>query len=101
MIKLVKALRSGQITIPSDFREKLGITSDSLLQMSLLQGELRIKPVQIAKEQQGSPWLKDAYNAFAPVRQEIKEKGYTEQEVNDAIDAAVKAVRKSHAKSSF
>ncbi len=98
MTKFVKALRSGQITIPSDFREKLGITSDSLLQVSLLQGELRIKPVRIAKESQGSPWLKEAYDAFAPVRQEIKEKGYTEQEVNDAIDTAVKAVRKQHGK---
>lgn len=98
-MKIVKPLRSGQITIPSAFREKLGMNADTLLQISLISGELRIKPVHPTKTVAGSPWLKDLYDYFAPVREEIKKKGYTEREVNDAIDAAVKAVRKKHAKS--
>lgn len=101
MTKIVRPLRNGQITIPADFREKLGIDGDTLLQIRLIEGELRIKPVQISDKPQGSPWLKELYDYFAPVRQEIKEKGYTEKQVNIAIDAAVKAVRKKHAKSSF
>ncbi|TSC66704.1 MAG: transcriptional regulator, AbrB family [Microgenomates group bacterium Gr01-1014_80] len=100
MNKIVRALRSGQITIPASFREKLGIDADSLLQMTLMEGELRIKPVQVSREPQGSPWLREAYEAFSPVREEIKRKGFTHKEINEAIDKAVKAVRKSHAKSS-
>jgi len=97
MVKIVKPLRSGQITIPAAFREKLGISADTLLQMRLIEGELRIKPVQISDKPKGSPWLKELYDYFAPVRQEILEKGYTEKEVNRAIDAAVKAVRAKYA----
>lgn len=95
MTKLVKPLRSGQITIPASFREKLGIDSDTLLQINLMQGELRIKPVRVSQKAQGSPWLKEAYDAFADIRKQMKQ--YSEQEINEAIDQAVKAVRKSHA----
>ena len=34
---------------------------------------------------------------FAPVRQEILEKGYTEEEINQWIDEAVQAVRSERA----
>lgn len=97
MTKIVKSLRSGQLTIPADFREKLGIGEDTLLQISLMNGELRIKPVKFVekKEAVGSPWLKEAYDAFADVRKEMAK--YSEEEINEAIDQAVKAVRKSHA----
>lgn len=98
MTKIIRPLRSGQITIPADFREKLHIDADTLLQISLMQGEIRIKPVQVSQNH-GSPWLKEAYEAFADVRKELKK--YSEEEINEAIDKAVKAVRKSHAKSSF
>lgn len=97
MTKIVKSLRSGQLTIPADFREKLGIGEDTLLQISLMNGELRVKPVQVSAKAQskGSPWLKEAYDAFAGVRKEMAK--YSEEEINEAIDQAVKAVRKSHA----
>lgn len=101
MTQIIKTLRSGQITIPADFREKLGIGSDALLQISLMNGELRIKPVQISAKPQGSLWLKELYDYFAPVRKEIKEKGYSEKGINAVIDSAVKAVRAKHAKSNF
>lgn len=101
MTKFIKPLRGGQITIPSDFRKELGIESDTLLQISLMQGELRIKPVKAVETVGGSPWLKELYDYFAPVREEAKKKGYTEKEINDTIDAAVKAVRAKHAKSSI
>lgn len=98
MTKIVRSLRSGQITIPSDFREKLGIDADTLLQVSLIQGELRIKPVQLSQKISGSPWIKEAYEAFTDIRKELKK--YSEEEINQAIDKAVKAVRKSHVNSS-
>lgn len=98
MTKIIKPLRSGQITIPADFRQKLGIEADTLLQISLMHGELVIKPVKVSQKVSGSPWLKEAYQAFADIRKELKQ--YSEEEINEAIDKAVKAVRKSHAKSS-
>ena len=99
MIKIVRSLRSGQITIPADFREKLGIDADTLLQISLMQGELRIKPVRVSEKAEGSPWLKEAYRAFADVRKQTEQ--YSEGEINAVIDKAVKAVREAHAKSSL
>jgi AbrB family looped-hinge helix DNA binding protein len=92
--RVVRPVRGGQITIPAEFRQKLGIEPDTLLQISLVDGELRIRPVSVTPRVAGSPWLKDLYDYFAPVRDEAKERGYSEEEINTAIDDAVHAVRK-------
>jgi bifunctional DNA-binding transcriptional regulator/antitoxin component of YhaV-PrlF toxin-antitoxin module len=91
--KIVRPLRGGQITIPATFRKQLGIDEQTLLQMTLSEGELHIKPVAVHQLPQGSSWLRDLYDYFAPVRDEALAKGYTENEINDAIDDAVAAVR--------
>jgi AbrB family looped-hinge helix DNA binding protein len=96
LTKIVRPSRSGQITIPAAFRQRLGITGGSLLQITLAQGELRIKPIRAADTVAGSPWFKDLYDYFAPARQEAAEKDYSEQEIDAAIGAAVKAVRQQH-----
>lgn len=98
MAQLVKALRSGQITIPSEFREKLGINEDSFLQINLIEGELRIKPVKLSQKAGDSLWFKKLYDEFSKVRKEAK--SYTGKEIDKTIDKAVKAARISHAKSS-
>jgi hypothetical protein len=41
----------------------------------------------------GTPWLAELYDHFAPVREEIPERGIAEQEVDTDIDAAVTAAR--------
>lgn len=97
MLKLVKPLRSGQITIPVDFRRKLKIDGDSLLEVTLDKGELRMRPVRITRTVAGSPWLKDLYGYFALVRQEAQKTGLSEQKINTSIEEAVKAVRSKHA----
>ncbi len=94
MNQLIKPLRGGQITIPALFRDKLGIDQHSLLQLSIVGQELRIKPVTILSTAAGAPWFKKVYDQFAPVRQEAKK--YSETQIDTAIDTAVKAVRKSH-----
>ena len=96
MTRTVPAQRSGQATTSDEFREPLGITEESLIQMTLVEGELRLRPIDGGKEQKGSLWLKDAYELFAPVRQEAIEKGYTEEEINATIDEAIAAVRAEH-----
>jgi AbrB family looped-hinge helix DNA binding protein len=90
--KLVRPLRSGQITIPAEIRKELGIEDDTLLQLSITQGELRIKPVDISQRVEGSAWLQELYKQLAPVREELAEK-YSEEEINSTIDQAVEAVR--------
>ena len=97
LTKIVRPLRSGQITIPAEFREKLGIGPDTLLQVTLSQGELRIRPVSVTDRAAGSPWLKELFDLFEPVRREADAKGYTEEEIDLAIDEAVKAARQTHA----
>ena len=93
MTRIVRQLRGGQVTIPADYRRRLGITDDSLLQISTEGGELRIKPVRI-KDQVGSNWIKELYDLFAPVRSQTEK--VSEKDINEAIDKAVHAVRKAH-----
>lgn len=91
--KIVRSLRGGQVTIPVAFRKELGIGDDTMLRMTLIGGELRIKPVQIAEPSVGSPGLRALYEYFAPVREDILRRGISEEEVNADIDAAIAEVR--------
>ena len=95
MTKIVRPLRSGQITIPAEMRKRLGITDDTMLQLTLEGAELRIRPVKAVETAAGSPWLKELYDLFAPVHAEAAE--HPEEEVDAAIDQAVKATRRSYA----
>lgn len=95
MTRIVRQLRSGQITIPAEFRKRLGIEENSLLQLTLAKDELRIRPVSIKADMEGSSWLHHLYERFAPVREEAEK--FSEEEVDTAIDRAVTAVRKKHA----
>jgi len=95
MTRIVRPLRSGQITIPAEFRRQLGITEDSVLQMILREGELRIKPMRVTETAAGSPWMRELYDLFAPVREEAA--SMNEEEIDEAITQAVAASRKKHA----
>lgn len=90
MRRLVKPLRHGQITIPKEFRDALGLTEDDLLSVTLEDGKLEIEPVRVTKGK-GSPWFKELYDLYAPVRESLKD--VPEEEIKAAIDAAVKEVR--------
>jgi AbrB family looped-hinge helix DNA binding protein len=91
--RLVRTLRNGQITIPAEFRKQLGLDEHSLLRVTLADGELRIAPVRVSEDQVGSPWLKELYDYFAPVREAIAASGASEEEINAEIDAAIAEVR--------
>ena len=93
MTRIIRPLRGGQITIPAEFRKELGITEESVLQVTLSEGELHLKPVRVTEVGEGSPMLKELYEYFAPAREEVVEKGYTGEEIDAAIDRAVEAVR--------
>ncbi len=90
MRRLVKPLRHGQITIPKEFRDALGLAEEDLLSVTLENGKLEIEPVRVERKV-GSPWLKEMYELFAPVREALKD--VPEEEINQAIDDAVREVR--------
>lgn len=89
--KTVHLLRGGQITIPIEFRRELGIEDGSLMEVTLADGKLTMVPQETKPK--GSEYLRELYEIFEPVRQEIREKGYTEEEVNQWIDEAIAEVR--------
>lgn len=93
--RIVRPLRGGQITIPAEFRRQLGIGEDSVLQLSLQGKELRIRPLRLKQTADGSPWFSQLYDRFAPVRQEAAR--LSKEEVDVAIDEAVRATRRGHA----
>jgi bifunctional DNA-binding transcriptional regulator/antitoxin component of YhaV-PrlF toxin-antitoxin module len=94
-MRLVRPLRNGQITIPAEFRQRLDITQDSVLQVVLVGHELRIRPLKLTRTEAGSAWARDLYEMFAPVRKNAEK--YPEAEVNADIDKAVTAVRRKRA----
>jgi AbrB family looped-hinge helix DNA binding protein len=48
--KVIKALAKGQVTIPSEFREALGIDAETLLSVSLVGDHLEISPLRPGEE---------------------------------------------------
>jgi AbrB family looped-hinge helix DNA binding protein len=48
--RVVKALPKGQVTIPKEFREVLGIDAETLLSISLMEDHLEITPLRPGQE---------------------------------------------------
>lgn len=48
--KVVKSLAKGQITIPSEFREVLGIDAETLLSITLVGDHLELSPLRQGQE---------------------------------------------------
>lgn len=92
--RLIRPLRRGQITIPAEFRRQLGITDESILQATVSDGVLHIKPVQVVDTEPGSDWFHRLWEQFAPMRDEADIRGYTDEEINAWIDEALTEVRR-------
>lgn len=95
--KIVRVLRGGQVTLPIEFREALGIDENTALSVVLTaDGALLVRPLRVSGKgsSEGSPWLKELYELFAPVRQEAIDKGYTGEQIDQWIDEAVADVRR-------
>lgn len=48
--RLVKPYAKGQVTIPADFRERLGIDENTILQMELKGSRIEITPMRVINE---------------------------------------------------
>jgi AbrB family looped-hinge helix DNA binding protein len=91
--KLVRQLRHGQVTIPKEFREALGLERDDLLAVELRDGKLQLEPVKVAPTAPKSAWARELYDAFAPARESLREE--RPEDVDEAIDRAVREARRS------
>lgn len=49
--RLVKPYAKGQVTIPADFREELGIDENTILQMELKGSRIEITPLRVIDEE--------------------------------------------------
>lgn len=65
-----------------------GLSERSLVELDTFIAYLRYKE----REQQGSPWLKELYDLYAPVRDAAAH--MSEAEINQAIDDAIAEVRR-------
>jgi bifunctional DNA-binding transcriptional regulator/antitoxin component of YhaV-PrlF toxin-antitoxin module len=92
--RIVRPLRGGQMTIPVEFRRELGIDDETLLQVTLEGGELRIRPMRPEERAGNNEWFRGLYALFAPVRDEAVAREYSEEEIDRAIDEAVTEVRR-------
>jgi len=72
-------------------REALGLQAEDLLSIEFSDGKLEIEPVKVAPRGIGSQWLLELYELFTPVRASLE--SYSEEEINEAIDEAIEAVR--------
>ncbi len=90
--RIIRILRNGQITIPKDFRTELGWGEDDVLEVSVTDGKISLTQA-ITRAQGSSPWLKELYDTFAPVRDNFAASGMTEDEINAELDEAVREAR--------
>jgi AbrB family looped-hinge helix DNA binding protein len=90
LTRIVRPLRRGQLTIPAEFRQRLGIGEDTLLQLTLYEDKIEIVPV-VTKPVAGMAWARELYEMFAPVRQEAQT--MDEAGIDALIDEAVDEVR--------
>lgn len=89
--RIVRLPPDGRITIPCEFRRQLGVEGETQLEITLSNGELRLRPLRTPDPAAGSAWLKDLYDLLAPVREAATR--YREEEINATIDAAIRATR--------
>jgi AbrB family looped-hinge helix DNA binding protein len=88
--RIVRRLRNGQITIPKEFREALNLDDAELIEVTLSGDALEVRPLRKGARKSNA-WLKDLYDAFAPARKSLD--GYSEAEIDAAIDEALREVR--------
>jgi bifunctional DNA-binding transcriptional regulator/antitoxin component of YhaV-PrlF toxin-antitoxin module len=79
-------LRRGRFTIPVEFRRRLGIRDDTLLQLTLHEDRIEVQPV-VATPVARMAWVQELYAMFAPIRREAR--AMSEAEIDAAIDEAV------------
>lgn len=90
---MVGHLHDGQLTIPVEFREAIGAQPEDLVIMNVVDDEIHLKRVERTATAIVNPWFQELYDYFAPVRVGAEAAGLSDDEINEAIDEAFRAVR--------
>ena len=90
LTRMVRPLRRGQLTIPAEFRRRLGIDDHTLLELTLKEDKIVIRPL-VTEPAAELAWARDLYAMFDSVRQEAQE--MEEAEVDALIDEAIVEVQ--------
>ncbi len=64
-----------------------------MLAVTLRDGKLEVVSARASVKREGSPWLKELYDLFAPARKSYTDSGMTENEINADLDAALREAR--------
>jgi AbrB family looped-hinge helix DNA binding protein len=95
MRRLVKKLKRGQLTIPKEFRDAMGIAADDRLMITLEDGKLSIEPARLTMTM-GSPWLKGVYEQIVPGPESAEQAPV--DDARPAADAPGKPARRRRAR---
>ena len=90
MTRVVRPLRRGQLTIPAEFRRRLGFDDDTLWELRLQEDKIEITPV-VAKPAAEMAWARELYAMFDLVRQDAQ--GMEEAEIDALIYEAIDEVQ--------
>jgi hypothetical protein len=86
-------LEDGKVTIPEDLLEEWGVANGATLKVQLEEGTLRLLPLDPEEEARRKHPFVALYEWFAPTREYVKARGYTDEEIDADIDAAIAEVR--------
>ncbi|MCK9378066.1 MAG: AbrB/MazE/SpoVT family DNA-binding domain-containing protein [Syntrophobacterales bacterium] len=87
---LVKVVRNGQVTIPKDIRERLGIKEGDFLEVEPVEAGVFLKTTVMVDKGDA---LKALNRAFEKLRASDRVQGMDEAELTAIIDEAVRAAR--------
>ncbi len=75
-------------------REALHKAIDALPDESLAEIITFMGYLQFKQQAQGSPWAKELYDLFAPVRAAVAESGMSSEEIDQLLDEELEEVRR-------
>jgi AbrB family looped-hinge helix DNA binding protein len=89
---LVKVVRNGQVTIPKEIREKLGIKEGDLLEVEPAETGIFLKPKEVVDK---GAALKTFSKAFNELQSSVNDKvqNMDEREISSLVEEAVRAAR--------
>lgn len=84
-IKYVKTFSKGQITIPKEFRDSLGLGDEFWIRLSIDQDEIKLKPVKEEKKMSKDEWIKQML-AMPPIEIDTQEIARNRRQINKRLE---------------
>jgi antitoxin component of MazEF toxin-antitoxin module len=88
----VVMIENGKIAIPAEFLTEMGLNEGSSVRLQLAEGTVQVAPASEPSGVRTNP-LAELYDWFAPTRAHVQAQGYSDEEIDADIDAAIAEVR--------